>query len=216
MIYKRFFFGAFLGCITLFTFTISHSFFSDQSVSSQNTFTAAAVFPTQTPTITPTATPTPTLHLVINEVFEASNNDDEWIELFNPTSGEVNVSGWSISDNTETDTFPSVSPIPAGGYAVIVADPTNISPPGIIIQLSDSTIGFGLNESGDRAILRNASSEIIDQMNYGNDDSGIFTSPPAAPSPTQSLARTPNGFDSNQGSDWTPDDTPTIGTDNSL
>ena len=51
---------------------------------------------------------------------------NEWIELFNPTEESIDVSGWMIADEKETDTLQADSihgdgttSIPPGGYALI-------------------------------------------------------------------------------------------------
>lgn len=97
MLYKRFLFGAFLGSLALISFTISHSFFSDQAVSSSNTFTSAAVFPT--------TTPTPTLTVMLNEFVYNPGElfNSEWIELYNAGPSSVDLTGWEIEDLVGND-----------------------------------------------------------------------------------------------------------------
>ena len=193
---------------------ISFSYFSDSAVSDGNVFAASAEFPT-----TPTPTTTPPVSIVINEVFEASNNMDEWIELYNPSNSPIAISGWKIADALTSDTFPTVSPIPSNGYAVIVGQnsnvPTSIPSTAITIELGNVPIGSGLNSDGDAVYLRNNSDVLFDQMSYG-DNSDVFPTPPPVPSPTQSLSRIPNGTDTNSSADWQLDSSPTIGTENSL
>src|SRR3990167_3230771 len=88
----------------------SQAQFADTAMSSGNTFTASAEFPvsvtltttaTSTPTSTLTLTPTPTMtptitsgpsptitpYILINEIFDHADNNDEWVEIFNNTSG---------------------------------------------------------------------------------------------------------------------------------
>jgi len=210
----KFLFGSFLGIVTLTGFAVTHSYFSDQAASTSNTFTAAAEFPTQIPTSAPTSIPTPTLHLVINEVFEASTNDNEWVEIFNPTSSDVNLNGWTVSDALSSDPLPTGFLLPAGGYGVIVTNNTIVTPPGssITLQLNNATIGDGLTGTGDLVSISDGSSN-VDEVSYG-DNTSIFTLP--EPNPTQSLSRIPNGQDTDSASDWQLDDSPTLGTANSL
>lgn len=75
-------------------------------------------------------------HVVINEVYydpKGSGLDPkcEWIELYNPTSSEVDISGWKLADGYLSNnsyegiwTFPSDTKIPAGGYILVVNDAT--------------------------------------------------------------------------------------------
>jgi predicted ribosomally synthesized peptide with SipW-like signal peptide len=191
----------------------TYSYFSNSATSSNNVFAAAAAFPTPSNTPSPTLSPGST-SIVINEV--SSSTTDEWVELYNKSLVTIDVSGWKISDNNALDIFPSSSPIPAGGYAIVrgtASNPTGIPGSAIIITLSDSQIGNGLNNSGDRLQLKNSSDTIIDQVNYGS-DTLIFNPAPSAPNSTQSLARMPNGTDTDTSTNWQIDNTPSIGVTN--
>lgn len=176
--------------------------------------------PTQTPTSTLTPTPTSELnnHLLINEVSPEGANSSDWVELFNPTSGPIDVSGWKITDNNSLDVLPlSITPIPAGGYAVIVANGSTVTVPGsaIRIELSSSTIGNGLAVGGDKVIIQDLSNATIDAVNWGNDtDTSVFPIPPTAPAPDESLVRLPNGTDTDTASDWFSSSSPSTGIAN--
>jgi hypothetical protein len=193
-----------LGCLSLVSYKVTYSFFSNSAASNSNIFAAASSFPisapvTSSPTPTPVATPaTGSATLVVNEVFTGSSNSNDWVEIFNKTGASIDVTGWKVEDNTSTDTIPSSSPIPANGYGIVVSNNSSTSiPAGVaIIRLSDNQIGNGLNNSGgggDRIILRMPNNTIVDQMNYGS-DTAVFPSPrPLAPTTGNSLARHPNG-----------------------
>lgn len=80
--------------------------------------------PTTLPTITPTATPTPTLQpkLFINEVHAYPSDDQpEWVELYNDGDSMVNLLGWSIDDIAEGGSSPQslTSSISEHGYIAI-------------------------------------------------------------------------------------------------
>jgi predicted extracellular nuclease len=233
---KRFIFITLLFYTAFFTFisySTSKAYFASMAAASGNTFTAASEFPTTTPEATPTASvtpsitesptpsPTPTGTLVINEFSSGGDNNSEWVEIYNGTGSTVDISGWKIADKNafdaaEDDTIPTTPQIPAGGYAVIVTSSsivTGIPGSATTIHLTNGTIGSGLNNNGDSIYLKNASNTIIDSLSFGSDTT-IFSSPPAAPSAVQTLARTPNGFDSNTATNWTIDTSPTIGVGN--
>lgn len=83
--------------------------------------------PTATDTATPTSTNTPTNtpippHVVISEVAWGGTKAsifDQWIELYNPTTSDVDLTGWQI---TTGDGFPQISlagTILAGDYYLI-------------------------------------------------------------------------------------------------
>lgn len=188
----------------LLSYNATYALFSDSASSTNNVFSAAQEFPT----------PTPTGSLVINEVFVAGNSNEEWVEIFNNTLSSVDISGWSIADNTSSDPVPSSPSIPAGGYAVIVSDNSVVSVPlsAIKIQLG-SPIGNGFAVGGDSVSLTNSSAVVVDSMNWGSDTT-FFSPSIAAPVNDQSLARNPNGADTNIASDWIIDTTPTIGVAN--
>lgn len=70
--------------------------------------------------------------LVINEVMQSNidylmaDNDfpDSWVELYNPTSASINVSGWSIGTKDDASLcyrLPSAT-VPAGGHLVVYCD----------------------------------------------------------------------------------------------
>ena len=138
------------------------------------------------------------------------------MELYNKTGNTIDVSGWKITDDNTTDLFPSVSPIPSNDYAVIVTSNSSVSVPASVIKIIvDSQIGNTLNNPGDRLLLENSIGTDLDFMSYGT-DSTAFPTPPDAPSSTQSLSRNPNGADSDSAADWQLDETPTLGTANSI
>jgi hypothetical protein len=61
-------------------------------------------------------------HIEINEVQPAANSRDGWIELFNPTTNAVDMSGWTLIDSNffgRTFTFATGSVIPPGGFLVV-------------------------------------------------------------------------------------------------
>lgn len=92
--------------------------------------------------------------LYINEIYASG---EDWIELYNDLGTSVDISGYSISDNTTTK-----YKIPAG---------TNISAKGYLILICNG-LGTGLNtdfklsSSGESIYLENASGTLIDQVDF--------------------------------------------------
>jgi len=108
-----------------------------------------------------------------------NDNYNEWIEIFNPSNKSINISGWSISDNFSNDTiegdfdnFNGSTIIPAMSYAIIADHGTkiyeNFSIPNstTCLYIDDKSIGNGLGNNGDKLILRNNKSEIIDSVKW--------------------------------------------------
>lgn len=163
--------------------------------------------------------------LKINKVYydvdgehgRANYSDNEWVELYNPTANSVNIKNWKICDNHNCDTLSLTDLfIPGGGYAVVtykentwdywnIPDNTNI----IKIVLNDP-IGDGLANAADMLLLKNPlGGGIADQMNWGTPDSGWdnYNSGVWNPGITgvtrgDIVGRSPNGYDTNQVSDW--------------
>ncbi|OGK16984.1 hypothetical protein A2690_02310 [Candidatus Roizmanbacteria bacterium RIFCSPHIGHO2_01_FULL_39_12b] len=216
-----------IGIVLVFFLTIglkfTSAFFSDAGQSQNNTFAAADTFPTPTLAVTPTPSPSPTpaVIIVINEISSGGDSKDEWVELYNPTDSPINVSGWKISDKNAfdsggDDTFPTTPSIPSLGYAVVITNNSTVAgipSSAITIELVNANIGSGLNNTGDAVHLKNALNVVVDSMSYGNETS-VFPIPPTTPSSSQSLARSPNGTDTNSASDWIIDTTPSLGISN--
>lgn len=160
-------------------------------------------------------------HLVINEVYyhvgtgKGKDVDNEWVEIYNPTDSEVDISGWKICDANACDTIPASTSIPAKGFAIITNKASTWDkwpgiPPDAIKIVLNSAIGNGLANSGDSVILKNASNEVIDAMSYGSDTSQL--NPPVSLSGKgKSLARIIKGYDTNSATDWIINATPNPG-----
>ena len=199
------------------------SFFSDTETSINNTFTADDCFGTGN-------------HIVINEVFydvnpdhngQGSENNWEWVELFNPTESTVNLTGWSlgtIGGGGTFETLPGTPSLAPCSFAIIspstgaeLEDQTNnggrwdIPNSTFFINLSDFVGGNGLNNGGDNIVLRNNTSTEIDKMSYGVDTTGFN---PAATDVASghSLERNPDGVDTNAAGDFVDRTIPTPGT----
>jgi hypothetical protein len=121
-------------------------------------------------------------HVVINEVDINPPGDDsasisEWIELFNPTDSDIDMSGWEIASTTilkKTMTIPSGTVIKSGQF----------------LTYSYQNVWFtDLNESVE---LRNENSLVIDKTPTIKDLQNDFTS----------WQRLYDGFDSDASSDW--------------
>lgn len=109
---------------------------------------------TTTPITTPetTDTGTPPLQICINE-FMADNisslqdetgEHPDWIELHNPGDQDVELDGWSITDDASDPTKVLLSAelvVPAGGFLVLFADGRP--------DLGPEHLDFGLDSSGE-------------------------------------------------------------------
>lgn len=85
----------------------------------------------------------------------------DWIELHNPTGNTIDLTGWSVTDdgNPRKFVFSGVS-IAAGGYLVVWADAITNTTPGI-------HLGFALGRNGDRVLLYDANTNLVDAISFG-------------------------------------------------
>lgn len=98
--------------VSLFLIDSTFAMFADSAQSTNNTFSAAAVFPTPTPTstISPSISPSPTPtnianHIVISEVqIAGAGPNDDFIELYNPTSSDIDISNFRLAKRTSSGT----------------------------------------------------------------------------------------------------------------
>jgi hypothetical protein len=103
--------------------------------------------------------------VIINEVAWAgttsSLTSDEWIELYNPGSTAINVTGWTLraADNTPSITLNGmVSP---GGYFLLERDDDNT----VSDILADQVYTGELSNGGEALTLRDGSNKVIDTAN---------------------------------------------------
>lgn len=182
--------------------------------------------PTPTPTTIPDNTPTPTPaadHVVINEVYYfvctpadkcGNNPQNEWIELYNQSSNSLDLSGWTLTDNSSSDSIPSGTSISPHGFLIVTPEVHTFdiwsSVPLNERVILGGNIGNGLKDDGDRLILKDNSSSMVDAMSYGNDTSELN---PAAIGVIRghSLERKPAGFDTDAGSDFIDQSNPSPG-----
>lgn len=110
--------------------------------------------------------------VIINEIFADPSPiiglpDKEFIEIYNRSSNNFDLSGWTFSDGTTTSIL-SAYILSAGDYLILcsIADTASFSPLGNVMGLSSWP---SLNNTGDNLSLKNNSSVLIDQVNYLDD-----------------------------------------------
>jgi len=121
-------------------------------------------------------------HIVINEVEQNPPGDDnapgaEWVELFNPLTRSVNLSGWNVTATRGTARTISLTAnlsIAAGGYLII------------------NRTGQWLENEYEVVVLTNPLDVEIDRTRNMTDTSDD----------ARAWARVPNGRDFDQDSDW--------------
>jgi cardiolipin synthase len=173
----------------------------------------------------------PTTSLLINEVMYCpveNDNTNEWIEFYNPSTREIDVAGWMIADEKETDVIEGdemngdgSTCIPPGGYAILTDKGTTLydffTVPETAIRLcvDDSTLcGYGLNNQKEKILLLDPTETCSDALEYGEDYDEVPGSPATIVIKGCSLGRR-NGTDSDDSSmDFFECTTPTPGDSN--
>lgn len=153
----------------------------------------------------------PTLNYVMfSEIFydtPGTDSNEEWIELYNPTTQSINISGYSIVDNNgsgSTYTFPSGTNIDAESYFTVAVNQNGFN----ALYAADA-YQYGsipsLNNGGDALLLKDNSGNTVDQVAWENGTTGGVptgwgTGPTA--STGQSIYRVDLTTDSDTDSDW--------------
>ncbi|MBT5815214.1 MAG: hypothetical protein HOI15_12845 [Opitutales bacterium] len=112
--------------------------------------------------------PPTTDSLVINEIMyhPAGNNDaEEFIEVYNASPDEVDLTGWSI-DGGIRYSFPEGKTLHAGAYLVVANDPDSVNAK---YSLDDSLGPFDsrrLSNRGENLNLRDALGNVVDAVFY--------------------------------------------------
>jgi len=111
--------------------------------------------------------------VVINEINYNSHNEfntEDWIELYNWDSEDIDLSGWTIKDGDDAHEFmiPPGSTLESGEYLVIVRDLVTFGS----FQTTSSEVigemGFGLSNEGECVRLFNSEGSLADQVCYEN------------------------------------------------
>ena len=169
-------------------------------------------------------------NIVINEVMynpKINDNYNEWIELYNPTSQYINVSGWTLVDNFAEDFLEGdfdhgngTTTIPPYGYAIITDHGTSVyenfsvANNTIRLYIDDSAIGNGLGNSKDKLIIKNNSGYAVDSIEWGGNYPDVPGLPAELIDEGHTLSRYPNIDTDNSSNDFYDGITPTPGSRN--
>ncbi|MEM7383594.1 MAG: lamin tail domain-containing protein, partial [Verrucomicrobiota bacterium] len=115
--------------------------------------------------------PEPETFLVINEINyndSGAFNTGDWIELFNPNTEAVDLTGWRLGDNDPDNSFvfPHSTVIPGEGYLVVSADLDAFLRKHPATTNVIGNIPFGFGKSGDTVLLLDSAGREIDRVDY--------------------------------------------------
>lgn len=175
----------------------------------------------------------PTASLLINEVMFRpleNENTNEWIELYNPRLEPIDVEGWMIADEKETDTIQAdfthgdgTTIIPSGGYGIVTDKGTTLYDTFVIpndairLSVDDSTLcGYGLNNNMEKIILFDTTGIFIDAVEWGQDYDDVPGFSASVVAKGNSLARKPDIDTDDSSADFVECSSPTPGGQNLL
>jgi hypothetical protein len=99
-------------------------------------------------------------HVTINEVYsQGTGTAPDWVEIFNPTSSQVDISGYKVYDAGGRSGAKPKKEVPAG---------TQLSPNGCYVLVCDTldAVGLELSELGETIWMENASGAAIDSIAF--------------------------------------------------
>jgi len=136
--------------------------------------------------------------VVINEINYApsdTNNPAEFIELYNNSINDVDLSGWKFDAGIDY-TFPAATTLPAHGYVVISSAPSTFAARWGFTPLGPWS--GKLNNEGEQLRLRDAANNTVDSVTYG----AGFPWPTAARGDGSSMELINPNLDNDLGGSW--------------
>jgi predicted extracellular nuclease len=139
--------------------------------------------------------------IVITEVMQnpdaVADTAGEWFEVYNPTTSNINLDGWVVSDNdTDSHTIPGTVIVPAGGYAVLGNNDDPSTNGGVVVNYVYS--GITLANGADEIVLAAPSPTGPMEIDRVEWDGGTDW-----PNPTgASMSLGDSASDNNDGSNW--------------
>lgn len=115
-----------------------------------------------------------TSQIIINEINYHPDSDvdpGEWVELYNASAYDVNVSNWYFCDNNDLHryTFPTGMVIPSGSYYILANEPQKFLQLFPASECNIDVFNFALDNSGELLRLYNSYGRLVDLLVY--DDS---------------------------------------------
>lgn len=160
-------------------------------------------------------TPSNAIRILVSEVYPYPDaaHGSSWIEFYNATLSDIDLSQWVVKTASTTLAFPSGTTVAAHGYLVLTSDAAVRTKWSIAstapVVVSDALAG-GFAAPGDDVFLDGSDNLLVDSVSWGSN--GRAFSPPAAlPATGRSLIRTTLSRDTDSAQDWVVTSAPTPG-----
>lgn len=135
-----------------------------------------------------------------------TESDEEWVELYNPTSAAVTIGGWTLKDNAGTWSIPAGTTIGAGQYKTVARSAAAFQARwGVAPGMSGMTLS--LANTGDVVRLVNTTGFEVDRVAWGN----YLHNWSISATENTTVKRTTPSKDTNSRLDWTSNAAPTPG-----
>jgi hypothetical protein len=151
-------------------------------------------------------------HLIFAEVmYDTSIRYDhgEWIKIYNPLGFSVNLTNWTIEDNSGSWKFPEGVMIDESSFLTITKNETWFYE---LFNCSPDVVGFsrGLNNNGDQLILKDFNSNEIDFVAWESGYNNTYTDWNISASEDKTIKRFSLKNDSDSSVDWLSNQNPEV------
>ena len=141
-------------------------------------------------------------HIIFSEVLYDTpgiESDEEWLKLYNPSNGDVDMTNWSITDNSGTWKFTGT--INSKSYMTIARNAEGFKN---LTGCNANIAGFsrGLNNDGDQLTLKNSNNDEIDFVAWEQGANHSYPSWNITASGGKSIKRISMAVDTDSVSDW--------------
>ncbi len=114
------------------------------------------------------------LELTINEINYNSSiifDTDDWLELYNYGSVDLDISGWSISDSRDYNSYvmPEGTVIASGEYLVVCNDTTKFKQVNPTVSNYIGNLGFSFSNAGELIELYDAKGDLVEQLLFDDE-----------------------------------------------
>jgi hypothetical protein len=104
--------------------------------------------------------------VVINEIAAADSAAGDWVELYNPSSDDINLHKWQLQDAAGNSfTFPEIT-LPANGYLVVAQNLKQFKAAYPDCPTTVGDFGFGLDKRKDKVLLFDDKQKPVDSVGY--------------------------------------------------